>query len=69
MADGRFHLFHVSSNIKMEGYYSNFSSLMRAHLPEVSAHLEGLGLRPDMYLIDWIMTLYGRAAPLDLACR
>jgi len=53
----------------MESYYSNFSSLMRAHLPEVSAHLEGLGLRPDMYLIDWIMTLYGRAAPLDLACR
>ncbi|XP_023337041.1 TBC1 domain family member 12 [Eurytemora carolleeae] len=53
----------------MEGYYSSFSQLLSNHLPEVSEHLEKVGLQPDMYLLDWIMTLYGRSAPLDLACR
>ena len=43
--------------------------MVRLHLPDIAEHLEVLKLSPDMYLLDWVMTLYGRAAPLDLACR
>ena len=43
--------------------------MAKEQVPEVCEHLERLGLRPDMYLLDWIMTLFGRTAPLDLACR
>ena len=53
----------------MEGYYASFSSLLSAHLPLIAEHLSSVGLRPELYLLDWIMTLFGKAAPLDLACR
>jgi hypothetical protein len=53
----------------MEGYYASFSSLLCAHLPLIFDHFSAVGLRPDLYLLDWIMTLFGKAAPLDLACR
>jgi len=53
----------------MSGYYSTFTTMVRLHLPDIAEHLEVLKLSPDMYLLDWVMTLYGRAAPLDFACR
>ena len=47
----------------------SFSSLLTAHLPALSAHFTRLGLRPDLYLLDWLMTLFSRCLPLDVTCR
>uniref|UniRef100_A0A8C0ZJV8 TBC1 domain family member 14 n=1 Tax=Cyanistes caeruleus TaxID=156563 RepID=A0A8C0ZJV8_CYACU len=33
------------------------------------AHFKKNNLTPDIYLIDWIFTLYSKSLPLDLACR
>ena len=53
----------------MEQYYSDFSQQMSQHLPALSDHFTRLGLRPDLYLLDWVMTVFSRCCPLDLTCR
>jgi len=54
---------------KMSEYYSSFSSQLSAQLPALAAHFSRLGLRSDLYLLDWLMTLFSRCLPLDVTCR
>ena len=44
----------------MEACYTEHSRQLAAHLPALAAHFSRLGLRPDLYLLDWVMTLYSR---------
>ena len=53
----------------MEEHYYTFSSHLASHLPALADHFTRLALRPDLYLLDWLMTLYSRALPLDVTCR
>jgi hypothetical protein len=32
-------------------------------LPRLSAHFDGLGLGPQLYLVEWVFTLFGKALP------
>ena len=34
-------------------------------LPRLSAHFQELGVLPQMYLIEWIFTLFAKSLPLD----
>lgn len=54
---------------KMAEFYCDFDSLLKCHLPKVHSHFQLLDLSPDLYLQDWIYTLYSRSLPLDLASR
>jgi len=53
----------------MERYYSTFSNHLSSNLPSVASHFSRLGLRPDLYILDWWMTLFSKCAPLDITCR
>jgi len=53
----------------MGQYYTAFSCLLSLHLPKLAKHFAKLGLRPELYMLDWVMTLFSKAAPLDLTCR
>ena len=53
----------------MEQHYSNFTLQLTSHLPHLASHFSNLGLRPDLYLLDWMMTLYSKCCPLDVTCR
>jgi len=53
----------------MSKYYNTFATLFSVLLPELFHHFSHLGLRPDLFLLDWIMTVFARAAPLDVTCR
>ena len=48
---------------------SSFSSQLASHLPSLNSHFTRLGLRCDLYLLDWLMTLFSRCLPLDVTCR
>ena len=61
--------FYSVQQEQMEHIYLSFSSLLAEQLPSLSDHFTLLGLRPDLYLLDWIMTLYSKCFPLDTACR
>ncbi|KAG9345479.1 hypothetical protein JZ751_008623, partial [Albula glossodonta] len=50
-------------------YFAAFEVFFEENLPKLFAHFKGNNLTPDIYLIDWIFTLYSKSLPLDLACR
>ncbi|XP_076580905.1 TBC1 domain family member 14 isoform X1 [Chaetodon auriga] len=50
-------------------YFSAFEAFFEENLPKLFAHFKKNNLTPDIYLIDWIFTLYSKSLPLDLACR
>ena len=49
--------------------FGSFDALLRAALPKVHARFHSLGLRPDMFLLDWLLTGFARSLPLELAAR
>ncbi|XP_006893688.1 PREDICTED: TBC1 domain family member 14 [Elephantulus edwardii] len=50
-------------------YFAAFEVFFEENLPKLFAHFKKNHLTPDIYLIDWIFTLYSKSLPLDLACR
>ncbi|XP_072314988.1 TBC1 domain family member 14 isoform X1 [Eucyclogobius newberryi] len=50
-------------------YFAAFEVFFEENLPKLFTHLKKNSLSPDIYLIDWIFTLYSKSLPLDLACR
>uniref|UniRef100_A0A3Q1FXU7 Rab-GAP TBC domain-containing protein n=2 Tax=Pomacentridae TaxID=30863 RepID=A0A3Q1FXU7_9TELE len=50
-------------------YFSAFEIFFEENLPRLFSHFQTNNLTPDLYLIDWIFTLYSKSLPLDVACR
>lgn len=46
-----------------------FDDLLTHCAPHIAGALEAAGVRSDMFLIDWWMTLFSRVLPLPLAIR
>ena len=63
------HAFFRLDQPKMAEFYSAFDALFKSHLPKLHSHLNSLNLTPDLYLQEWIYTLYSRTLPIDLASR
>lgn len=53
----------------MKAYFATFDIFLEEHLPKLHEHFKHENFSPDMYLIDWIFTLYSKSLPLDVACR
>ncbi|KZC05059.1 PREDICTED: TBC1 domain family member 14-like [Dufourea novaeangliae] len=54
---------------QMDIYYKVYSSALAHKLPKVFSHFTEAGLSPDLYLLDWLYTIYAKAMPLDVVCR
>ncbi|XP_008190632.2 TBC1 domain family member 12 [Tribolium castaneum] len=54
---------------QMEAYYSAYNEVFSYNLPKLHAHFKEAKLTPDLYLLDWIYTIFAKAMPLDVACR
>ncbi|XP_066586252.1 TBC1 domain family member 14-like [Prorops nasuta] len=54
---------------RMNNYYKVYSSALAQKLPKIFSHFTIAGLSPDLYLLDWLYTIYAKAMPLDVACR
>jgi len=63
------HAFFRLDQPKMAEFYSHFEALFKSQLPKLHAHFQLLNLSSDLYLQEWIYTLYSRSLPLDLASR
>ncbi|CAB4026061.1 TBC1 domain family member 12 isoform X1, partial [Paramuricea clavata] len=53
----------------MRAYFLAFEVHLQDHLPKLQSHFTEQGLTPDLYLTDWIFTLYSKSLPLDVASR
>nr|DBA15235.1 TPA: hypothetical protein GDO54_004476 [Pyxicephalus adspersus] len=60
--------FRVDHSMMLK-YFAAFEVFFEENLPKLFLHFNSYGLTPDIYLIDWIFTLYSKSLPLDLACR
>ncbi|CAG9771053.1 unnamed protein product [Ceutorhynchus assimilis] len=54
---------------QMNAYYNAYNQVLNSNLPKLYGHFERAGLTPDLYLLDWIYTIFAKAMPLDVACR
>ncbi|XP_075223797.1 TBC1 domain family member 14-like [Lycorma delicatula] len=53
----------------MQAYYATYNDLLNENLPHVYKHFVDSNLTPDLYLLDWIYTVFTKAMNLDLASR
>ncbi|KAM6441704.1 TBC1 domain family member 12 isoform 2-T2 [Liasis olivaceus] len=60
--------FRVDHSMMLK-YFAAFEVFFEENLPKLFHHFKSYNLTPDIYLIDWIFTLYSKSLPLDLACR
>lgn len=54
---------------QMNAYYATYSGLLKENLPNLHKHLHDCHLTPDLYLLDWLYTIFAKATHLDLASR
>jgi hypothetical protein len=66
--DQYFTLYRLDKNI-IQRHIQIFEELFKIYLPQVSAKLSQLGIQADMYLFEWIITIFSRSLPLDIASR
>ncbi|XP_036192440.1 TBC1 domain family member 12 isoform X1 [Myotis myotis] len=60
--------FRVDHSMMLK-YFATFEVFFEENLSKLFLHFKSYSLTPDIYLIDWIFTLYSKSLPLDLACR
>ncbi|KAI9514921.1 hypothetical protein NQZ68_029768 [Dissostichus eleginoides] len=60
--------FRVDHELMLK-YFAAFEVFFEENLPRLFNHFQANNLTPDLYLIDWIFTLYSKSLPLDVACR
>uniref|UniRef100_A0AAY4C2I9 Rab-GAP TBC domain-containing protein n=1 Tax=Denticeps clupeoides TaxID=299321 RepID=A0AAY4C2I9_9TELE len=60
--------FRVDHELMLK-YFAAFEVFFDENLPRLFQHFQSNTLTPDLYLIDWIFTLYSKSLPLDVACR
>ncbi|XP_034537719.1 TBC1 domain family member 12 isoform X2 [Notolabrus celidotus] len=60
--------FRVDHELMLK-YFAAFEVFFEENLPRLFNHFQTNNLTPDLYLIDWIFTLYSKSLPLDVACR
>ncbi|KAL0984146.1 hypothetical protein UPYG_G00137680 [Umbra pygmaea] len=60
--------FRVDHELMLK-YFAAFEVFFEENLPKLFNHFQNSNLTPDLYLIDWIFTLYSKSLPLDVACR
>nr|XP_053654628.1 TBC1 domain family member 14-like [Cherax quadricarinatus] len=53
----------------MCAYYKAFEELLADNLPLLAEHLQNIGVTPDLYVLDWLLTVFARPLPLDAAVR
>ena len=53
----------------MNAYYQSYEEFFKENLPKLYNHFSKNNLTPDLYLVDYIYTLFSRSLPLDISSR
>lgn len=54
---------------QMCAYYNAFEELLVMNLPYLAEHLRNIEVTPDLYILDWLLTVFSRPLPIDAAVR
>ena len=61
--------FYTMNAEKMNLHIDVFNELLHEYLPTVYTHINTLGVKVDMFLYEWLLTIYSRSLPLDITHR
>jgi TBC1 domain family member 14 len=64
-----FHAFLKLDRAMMQERYSILDALFRDHLPKLHRHFDEENIIPDLYFLEWCMTLYCKRLKLDVVGR
>jgi hypothetical protein len=53
----------------MNRYFRVHQILLQHNIPKLYEHFEEQKVKPDLYLIEWIFTLFSKSLPLDVMSR
>ena len=53
----------------MRPYLDTFNALLAEHVPLVAARLQEVNITAGMFLVEWLLTMYSKCMPLDMAMR
>lgn len=51
----------------MTSYFSTYNDLLKYNLNRLNTHFNHIGLTPEMYLVDWIYSVFAKSMNLELA--
>jgi len=54
---------------KIHKYMEALDVVMAKEVPKVHRRLKDLGITSEIFMIDWVLTLYSKSLPLDVAAR
>jgi hypothetical protein len=54
---------------RMTSYFRVHQTLFQHNLPDLHRHFERCDVKADLYLIEWIFTLFSKSLPLDVVSR
>lgn len=60
--------FRLDENL-MKAYFDTYQIFFKENLPKLYTHFDTQRLTPDLYIIDWMYTLFAKSLPLDVASR
>jgi len=55
--------------IQMRAYVNTYNVLLERHLKHVYDHMTLHNIDSRIYFVDWILTLYTKSFPMDVACQ
>ncbi|ORZ30464.1 rab-GTPase-TBC domain-domain-containing protein [Catenaria anguillulae PL171] len=55
--------------VRVKAYFAVFEYLLGLACPELKVHLEEVGVRPEFYLYEWLLSMFSKPLPLDTAHR
>lgn len=61
--------FYSMNMDELQKYMTAMEHATSVFIPKVSKHLKELGINPEIYMMDWVLTIFSKALPLDLAVR
>lgn len=64
-----FMTFFNVNQAEMKSYYITYETFLKENLPKLYIHFVNEGMSPDLYLVDWIYTLFSRSLDLDVCSR
>lgn len=64
-----FNMVRSKDNSMLEREFRLFELLLEDQLPRLSEHFKRIELQPEMFLLDWLLTIFTKALPLDVAAR
>ncbi|CAG9323814.1 TBC1D12_1 [Blepharisma stoltei] len=53
----------------MQSYYRVFEHYMKKYVPTVYDHFDEIGITPDLYLLEWVYTLFSRCFSVEIVSR